>query len=570
LIGLVYVTAAGQAGAQQLASAWPDRTRIYHPPAAAAVPAAFAECTGLVVFLAAGATVRLLAPLLAAGGKATEPAVVCVDQAHHYAISLLCGHQGGGNQLAARVAEVLGATAVISTATDATSLPGLDDLGLPASGDIAGVARAMLDGEPVRLLLERSWPLPAFPPNVTDLNADSTILVTDRVVPEKPQQVVIHPPTLALGIGASTGADPEELLTLVQRVLAEASLDEASIRQVLTIDRKAEEPAIQALGERLGVPVRGFTSEQLGEYPVPNPSEVVRAAVGTPSVCEAALLAAGAELVVTKQRGQTVTVAVGRFPARGSLALVGIGPGARDLLTPRAVAQLRAASVVVGLELYLAQVRDLLRPGTLQVSNGMGGESERVSTAVAHAQAGKAVALIGSGDTGVYAMASPALETLANALATGGPQIDVIGVPGVTAALAAANLLGAPLGNDHAYISLSDLHTPWETIERRLRAAADGDFTVALYNPRSRGRTDHLPRALEILGAQRPGSTPIGLVRNAFRPGQRVEITSFTDFNEEIMERVDMLTVVVVGASDTRVIAGHMVTPRGYRWMAGS
>ena len=170
-----------------------------------------------------------------------------------------------------------------------------------------------------------------------------------------------------------------------------------------------------------------------------------------------------------------------------------------------------SSGFVVGLDQYVAQVRDLIRPGTAVIESGLGQEEERARTAVDLATPGHAVALIGSGDAGVYAMASPALEMADD-------TFDVVGVPGITAALAAASLLGAPLGHDHAAISLSDLHTPWPAIERRVRAAAEGDFVVTFYNPRSRGRDHQLPDALDILRDHRPPTTPVGLVRDASRP----------------------------------------------------
>ncbi|WP_112672040.1 precorrin-3B C(17)-methyltransferase, partial [Micromonospora saelicesensis] len=238
------------------------------------------------------------------------------------------------------------------------------------------------------------------------------------------------------------------------------------------------------------------------------------------------------------------------------LAVVGLGPGAADLRTPRAVAELRRAAVVVGLDQYLEQVRDVLRPGTRVLSSGLGAEEARARAAVAEAAAGRAVALIGSGDAGVYAMASPALEYADE-------RIDVVGVPGVTAALAAGALLGAPLGHDHAYLSLSDLHTPWDVIERRVTAAAEGDFVTLFYNPRSRARDWQLGKALGILATHRSPDTPVGVVRNASRPGERVHLATLATLDPAI---VDMYSVVVVGSSDTRLVAGRMVTPRGYRW----
>lgn len=571
MIGLVTVTAAGRSAAARLATAWPGRTRLFTGSAATDLPVAFAECEAVVAFLATGATVRLLAPALAAADsdKATDPAVVCVDQAGRYAVSLLGGHLGGANQLARQVAEILGAEAVVTTGTDAAGVPGLDDLGLPVEGDVAGVSRAVLDGAPVALVLETNWPLPAFPNCVTVAPEVSAagyeIVVTDRVVTGRPGRVVLHPPTLVLGVGASRGAPADEMADLVDGALAEAGLAAASVRMVVTAEIKAAEPAVLALANRLGVPLETMPAALLAAQTVPNPSEVVMAAIGSPSVAEAAVVAAGACLVVEKVVSAAATVAVGRHSVRGRLAIVGIGPGARDLITPRAVAEIRAASVVVGLDQYLTQVQDLFRPGTTVRSTGMGSEQDRVRSAVTEAQAGRAVALIGSGDAGVYAMASPAWEILDAAQTSGAARIDVVGVPGITAALAASTLLGAPLGNDHAYISLSDLHTPWQIIERRLVAAAEGDFTVALYNPRSRGRAGHLTRALEILGTHRPPTTPVGLVRNAARPGERIAVTTLVDVEPE---EVDMLTVVIVGASATRIVDGHMVTPRGYRWMS--
>ena len=263
-----------------------------------------------------------------------------------------------------------------------------------------------------------------------------------------------------------------------------------------------------------------------------------------------------ATLIAAKRASAHATIAVARLRPRGRLALIGIGPGARDLMTPRAVAELRRADVVVGLDSYLEQVADLLRPGVTVLASGLGAEQERAATAVARAQAGHAVALIGSGDAGVYAMASPALE-LADR------DIDVTVVPGITAALAAAAVLGAPLGHDHVMISLSDLHTAWQVIERRIAAAADADLVTCFYNPASAKRTWQLARAMRLLSACRPPAMPVGLVRDATRPGQAASLTTLRDFDPA---RADMHTLVVVGSSRTRVQAGRMVTPRDYRW----
>jgi cobalt-precorrin 5A hydrolase/precorrin-3B C17-methyltransferase len=556
VIGLIAATAAGQRGCERLAAAWPDRTRVYDGPVREAVTAAFAECEQLVCFLATGAAVRLVAPLLA--DKASDPGVVCVDEAHRYAVALLGGHGGGANDLAAAVSDILGTAPVVTTATDAVGASGLDTLGLPVEGAIAAVSRAMLDGEPVAMRADAVWPLPALPANVGEAG-EAEIRVTDLVVPTGERTAVLRPASLVVGVGGSRGVAAEEVLGLVREALEGAGLSARSVAALATVEAKADEAGIVAAAERLNVPLLTYAAGTLAGIEVPNPSAAPLAAVGTPSVAEAAALAAagqGGELVVQKRKSAMATAAVARRRPRGRLSVVGLGPGARDLLTPRAREELRRAAVVVGLDQYVDQIRDLLRPGTRILESGLGAEEERARSAVAEARAGYAVALIGSGDAGVYAMASPAL-------AEASADIDVVGVPGVTAALAAAAILGAPLGHDHVSISLSDLHTPWEVIERRVRAAAESDLVVTFYNPRSRGRDWQLPKALAILGEHRTPQTPVGVVHAASRPDERSEVTTLAALD---VTTVDMVTVVTVGNTATREVAGRMVTPRGYRW----
>ena len=557
MIGLISATAAGAAARDRLAAAWPDRTRVYEGPVGDAVRTAFAQCEQLVCFLATGAVVRLVAPLLS--GKTEDPGVVCVDEGGRFAVSLLGGHAGGANELAREVGDLLGAEPVVTTATDAVDVAGLDTLGLPVEGDVAGMSRALLDGEAVALRAEVAWPLPPLP-----LAAEGayTIRLTDRLVEAAEREVVLRPPTLVVGVGASKGAPVEEVLGLVKEALREAGLSMASVAELATVDAKAGEPGIVEAARLLGVPLVTHSAEELAGVDVPNPYDAPLAAVGTPSVAEAAALVGGGELLVPKRKSAAspamATCAVVRRPGRGRLAVVGLGPGARDLLTPRAKAELRRASVLVGLDQYVDQIRDLLRPGTRILESGLGAEEERARTAVEEARKGQAVALIGSGDAGVYAMASPALAEASD-------DIDVVGVPGVTAALAAGAILGAPLGHDHVSISLSDLHTPWEVIERRVRAAAEADIVVTFYNPRSRGRDWQLPKALGILAEHRTPRTPVGVVRNASRPDESSRLTTLGALDPAT---VDMMTVVTVGNTATRDIAGRMVTPRGYRWQA--
>jgi cobalt-precorrin 5A hydrolase / cobalt-factor III methyltransferase / precorrin-3B C17-methyltransferase len=569
MIGLVSVTRAGHAAAERLEQAWnPDPgTRRYDGPAAEALPRAFNECDAVVSFLAVGATVRLIAPLLA--GKHDDPGVVCVDEALRFAVPVLGAHQGGGNELARRVAAALGAEPVVTTASDAAGGAGLDEFGadlgftIEPGSDLAAVGTAILSGDRVTFTADAEWPLPALPPNVVRTDRPEpgvpAVMVTDQKVNRPERAVVYRPPSLRVGVGASKGASAAEIGQLIDDTLLEAGVSPRSVRHLGTADLKADEPGLLAAAAVRGWPVVTFPASRLAAVPVPNPSEVVRRAVGTPSVAEAAaLIEPGSVLLAAKRASAHATVAVARARPRGRLAVIGIGPGARDLMTPRAVAELRRAAVVAGLDAYLEQVADLLRPGTRVLASGLGAEQERAAEAVAQARAGRAVALIGSGDAGVYAMGSPALELADTA-------IDVTVVPGVTAALATAAVLGAPLGHDHVMISLSDLHTAWPVIERRVTAAAEGDLVTCFYNPASRKRDWQLRRALELLAAHRPPGTPVGWVRDASRPGQAASLSTLGEFDPAV---VDMHTLVVVGSSRTRVQAGRMVTPRDYKWAA--
>ena len=243
---------------------------------------------------------------------------------------------------------------------------------------------------------------------------------------------------------------------------------------------------------------------------------------------------------------------------KGRVFVVGVGPGHPDLLTPQAAAALRAVEVVIGYSGYFEWIEDLI-VGKERVAMPLGQEKERAQAALAHACDGRQVAVISSGDPGIYAMASLVVELLPSVPADCRPEVIV--VPGVSALNAAAALLGAPLGHDFAVISLSDLLTAWTTIEKRLLAAAGADFVLALFNPKSQRRDWQLSRARAILLQHRPADTPVGIVHNAFRPGQNIVLTTLADMD---VAKVDMFAIVFIGNSTSRFVDNFMLTPRGY------
>jgi len=336
---------------------------------------------------------------------------------------------------------------------------------------------------------------------------------------------------VVVGVGCSSAATADEVDVVVAAALAEAGHPAADV--VATIDLRADHPAMPP-----GVVT--FPATLLGLVDVPHPSEAVAGAVGTPSVAEAAaLLGAGpaSRLVVTKRKGTTATAAVAvGTGGRGSVDMVGLGPGGAAHRTPAATAAVRHADAVIGYGPYVDAVAALLRPDQLVLRGTMGAEADRALAALALARCGWRVALVSSGDAGVFAMATRTLE-----LAEG--DVDISLVPGVTAAHASAAVAGAPLGAAHALVTLSDLHLPWSTIEAQLRAAASSGMALALYNPRSAGRPDHLDRARAVLAEVLDPTTAVVVVTDATGPGQSVVRTTLSALDPTIVGMRSMVLV---------------------------
>ena len=268
VIGLIAATANGRRNAAHLADAWPD-ARLYEGKAKEALRRAWNECDGIVLFLATGAAVRLIAPLLES--KHRDPGVVTVDDAANFAVALCGGHEGGANALAARVADTLGATPVITTASDSVGFPALDSLGetlgfqLEEGSDLAAVGAALVSGEKVRLVSDRRWPLGPLPENVvrTEEWEAPLILISDRLEEVPRPAVVYRPPSLVAGVGCSRGVGADEILGLLRRSLEEAGLTEKSVAALASIDAKRDEAGLLEAAEELDVPLRFHPAEEL-------------------------------------------------------------------------------------------------------------------------------------------------------------------------------------------------------------------------------------------------------------------------------------------------------------------
>ncbi|EME71742.1 precorrin-3B methylase [Paramagnetospirillum caucaseum] len=588
-IALVVVTPAGLETARALQAALPGavlhglsgrvEAEVGFLDTVAHLRALFAARTPIVGICAAGILIRALGPVL--GDKQAEPPVLAVAVDGSSVVPLLGGHHGA-NTLARRIARHLDIHPALTTAGELALGVALDDpppgwrVANPAAAK--SVTAALLAEESVALEVEAGdagW-LDGLP--FAD-GAEYSIRITDRSVEFDDHELVLHPPTLALGVGCERNAPAGELIALVKGVLEQEALSPQSIACVASIDLKADEGAVHALAAELGVPARFFTPAELEAEAsrLANPSEVVFAETGCHGVAEgAALAAAGADgaLVVAKVKGARTTMAVARAPraiagdgvgrARGKLFVVGIGPGTLHWRSPEASAAVEASSDLVGYGLYL----DLLghaTQGKERHESALGAEEARAARALDLAAEGRTVSLVCSGDPGIYALATLVFELLDRRARADWNRVEIVVVPGISALQAAAARAGAPVNHDFCTISLSDLLTPWDSIETRLKAAAMADFVVCFYNPVSQRRRDQLPRARDILLTGRGPDTPVILARQLGRSGETVEVIRLADLDAD---KVDMLTMVVVGSSETRTFtAGQHAwtyTPRGY------
>ncbi|MBL4808314.1 MAG: precorrin-3B C(17)-methyltransferase [Rhodobacteraceae bacterium] len=549
----------------------------YFPNALDHVRMLFQAGHPVVGICAAGILIRAVAPVLA--DKRTEPPLICIPDDGSTVIPLLGGHHGA-NRLAKTIAETLQSHAAITTAGDVALGIALDE---PPAGwrlknpeDAKAVMAAMLSGQKPVIEGENIWGLESGEGPVR-------LITSENQVESDGQSLVYHPQHHVLGLGCARGCSFDELWTLVGDTLAKANIAPETIACVTSLDLKADEPAIIQVAIKLNVPFRIFDAARL-EQETPRlatPSDVVFAEVGCHGVSEGSALAAAgpdATLRIVKQKTANATCALSRAPqpivdmpgrSRGKLSIVGIGPGQHSWRTPEASQLIAQAEELVGYGLYI----DILGPlaaGKTRSDFPLGGEEDRCRYALEQAGKGKNVALICSGDAGIYAMGALVFELLdrgpdALGVSDAARRIEVVSAPGVSALQGAAARAGAPLGHDFCAISLSDLLTPREDIIKRLKAAAEGDFVIAFYNPVSKRRRTLLAEARDILLQHRPADTPVMLASSLGRPEEHVRYRKLSELE---VDEVDMLTVVLVGSSHSKLAqlgeGPRMYTPRGY------
>ena len=573
---------------------------------AEALPERFRAGETLVCVMAAGIAFRVLAPHLVA--KQSDPAVIIVDEGGRYVVPLLGGHAAGANRFAREIADFLGGDAVITTSSDVQGLTAPDEaarqLGLVVSDPVAlrRVTALLVDGKPVCIESREDPRIDGYdwlPPGGDNSGYAGRLLITHEkkdgggAIPT----ACLIPRVVVVGIGCRRGTPAAEISQAIETVCEKHGMDRRAIVRVASIDIKQDESGLIEAAAVLDADMVFFTAAELAALDRPGNS-FVAGTVGTPAVCEpAALLAAGenAMLVSGKEVIGRVTVALAiesddfrqvqpvptasatahtpeianetthphvtahdatrsnrQNQAPACVLVVGTGAGTAPLLTAAAAAALGEAEIIMGYRTYIEQVRPLF-PDKKYITGSMGAEIDRCREALRLAAEGRTVALISSGDPGVYGMAGPLLELAGEA--------PVTIVPGVTAAQIAAARLGAPLMNDYITLSLSDLLTPREEVLRRARLAAASDLVICLYNPTSKKRRALYEEVRALIAAERPADTPVGWVREA---GGANETSGVIRLDELPARRIDMRTIIIIGNSRTAIINGRMVTARGY------
>ncbi len=380
-----------------------------------------------------------------------------------------------------------------------------------------------------------------------------------------------HPPVLWIGIGCERNTSKELIANSLNNFLKSRNLSQQSIAGFATIDIKKDEKGILELSEEKNLPIKFFSKQDLSTITVPNPSNVVQKEIGTPSVAEAScLLAAGEESKlleekkIFKNQSGAVTIAVAESknqynPTHGEIHIIGSGPGDISLLTSNAKKTLSRCTVWIGYKMYLDLIKPLKRSDQVLIESKLTEEKERCSKAIKLAEEGIKVALISSGESGFYGMAGLLLELLQKIKKEYRPFFQVH--PGISSVQLAAAISGAPLMNDFCSISLSDKLTPWSLIEKRIEGALVGDFVIALFNPQSIERNWQLKSAIDLCLKSRKGDTPVLIARQVGRENQS---KNFSTLKTIPFEEIDMLSIIIIGNSQTTLKDEIFLTPRGY------
>jgi len=536
----------------------------------------------LIIFIGSiAASIRIINSFLTS--KDQDPGVIVIDNKCSKIVPLIGLHQSNTQNIACQIANLLGGEIIVTNNSNDQSLLNLDAFGnqwgWKRSGKIKDWSKLVIK----QAKNEEIFCKQLFGNNLWKTSESAEIInQIDKKETEKPDstfyvsifknhETTWHPPVLWVGIGCERNTSKELIINSLNNFFESENLSQQSIAGFATIDIKKDEKAILELVEENNLPIKFFTKEDLSKIIVPNPSKIVQKEIGTSSVAEAScLLAAGEESKLLKEKrifknqSGAVTIAVAESknqynPTHGEIHIIGSGPGDISFLTNNARKALSRCTVWIGYKMYLDLIKPLKRNDQVLIESKLTEEKERCSKAIKLAEEGIKVALISSGESGFYGMAGLLLELLQKIKKEYRPYFEVH--PGISSVQLAAAISGAPLMNDFCSVSLSDKLTPWSLILKRIEGALLGDFVIALFNPQSIERNWQLKSVIDICLQSRREETPVLIARQVGRENQTKQ---YFTLNTIPFEEIDMLSIIIIGNSQTTLVDEIFLTPRGY------
>ncbi len=536
----------------------------------------------LIIFIGSiAASIRVINSFLTS--KDQDPGVIVIDNKCSKIVPLIGLHQSNTQNIACQISNLFGGEIIETNNSNDQNFLNLDAFGnqwgWKRSGNIKDWSKLVIKqakNEKIfckQLSGNRLWKTSESGEIINQINEKETEKPdsTFHVSVFKNNERNWHPPLLWIGIGCERNTSKELIANSLNNVLESRNLSEHSIAGFATVDIKENEKGILELAEEKNLPIKFFSKKDLSTIIVPNPSNIVQKEIGTPSVAEAScLLAAGEESKlleekrIFKNQSGAVTMAVAESknqynPTHGEIHIIGSGPGDISFLTNDARKALSRCTIWIGYKMYLDLIKSLSRSDQVLIESKITEEKERCSKAIKLAQEGIKVALISSGESGFYGMAGLLLELLQKIKRESRPYFEVH--PGISSIQLAAALSGAPLMNDFCSISLSDKLTPWSLIKKRIEGALLGDFVIALFNPQSIERNWQLKSVIDQCLKSRPCITPVLIARQVGRENQSKK---FFTLNTIPFKEIDMLSIIIIGNSQTTLVDEIFLTPRGY------
>ncbi len=542
----------------------------------------------LIIFIGSiGASIRLINPFLTSKDK--DPGVIIIDNKCSKIVPLIGLHQSDTQNIAIQISNLFGGQIIETNNSNEQSFLNLDSF-----GNQWGWKRSGKTQNWSKLVINQAKKEEIFCKQLSGNNLWKTSesgKIINQIYEkenEKPDctfyisifenyETTWHPPVLWIGIGCERNTSKELIANSLNKFLESGNLSKDSIAGFATVNLKKDEKGILELAQENNLPIKFFTKEDLSTIIVPNPSSIVQKEIGTSSVAEAScLLAAGEESKLLKEKrifkdkdfptskSGAVTIAIAEsktqyYPTNGEIHIIGSGPGDISFITNNARKALSRCSVWIGYKMYLDLIRPLKRSDQVLIESKLTEEKERCNKAIKLAEGGIKVALISSGESGFYGMAGLLLELLQKIKKEYRPYFEVH--PGISSVQLAAALSGAPLMNDFCSISLSDKLTPWSLIEKRIEGALLGDFVIALFNPQSIERNWQLKSVIDLCLKTRQADTPVLIARQV---GRKNQSKKFFTLKSIPFKEIDMLSIIIIGNSQTTLIDEIFLTPRGY------